>query len=191
MVRDRKVDGLHLIPAAQTRDKTAVSPEQMAALCQQIKDEIEPDYIVIDSPAGIEQGFKNALAGADEAIVITTPEVSAIQDADRIISLIEANSGLRPSLIINRLRADMVEEGNMMGIEDILDLLAVDLLGIVPEDEEVIVSSNQGVPVVHDTRARSGQAYRNIAARLDGQEVPFISMNGNSGFKALWKKIFS
>jgi septum site-determining protein MinD len=191
LVRDRKIESLFLIPAAQTRDKSAVSPEQMVALCAQIKAEIEPDYIVIDSPAGIEQGFKNALAGADDAIVIATPEVSAIQDADRVISLIEANSGIRPRLIINRLRADMIEDGNMMSIEDILELLAIELLGIVPEDEDVIISSNQGTPIVHNLQAQSGQAYRNIAARLDGEEVPFLSLNGQSGIMARLKKLWT
>lgn len=191
MIRDRKVDGLYLIPAAQTRDKTAVSPEQMTALCAQIKEEIQPDYIVIDSPAGIEQGFKNALAGADEAIVITTPEVSAIQDADRVISLIEATSGMRPQLIINRLRPQMIEEGTMMSIEDILELLAVDLLGLVPEDEGIIISSNQGLPIVHHLQSRPGQAYRNIAARIDGEAVPFISLNGQSGIMARLKKLWT
>ena len=191
MIRDRRVAGLYLIPAAQTRDKTAVSPEQMSALCDQIKEDISPDYIILDSPAGIEQGFRNALAGADDAVVITTPEISAIQDADRVISLIEANTGLRPRLVINRVRLDMIEEGNMMGIEDILDLLAIDLLGIVPEDEGVLISSNQGVPIVHDIRTRSGQAYRNIAARLDGEEVPFMSLNGQTGFMARLKKLLT
>lgn len=191
MIRDRKVEGLYLIPAAQTRDKTAVSPEQMAALCMQIKEEFQPDYIIIDSPAGIEQGFKNALAGADEAIVITTPEVSAIQDADRVISLIEAISGLRPRLIINRLRPQMIEEGTMMGVEDILELLAVDLLGLVPEDEGIIISSNQGSPIAHNPQSRSGQAYRNIAARIDGAEVPFLSLNGQSGIMARLKRLWA
>lgn len=193
MIRDRRVEGLYLIPAAQTRDKSAVSPEQMIVLCDQIKEEIKPDYIMLDSPAGIEQGFRNALAGADEAIVITTPEVSAIQDADRVISLIEANSnsGLRPRLVINRVRSQMIEEGRMMSIEDILELLAVDLLGLIPEDENIIISSNQGVPIVHNVRARSGQAYRNIAARLDGQNVPFLSLNGQAGIVARLKKLWT
>lgn len=191
MIRDRRVAGLYLIPAAQTRDKTAVSPEQMSVLCDQIKEDISPDYIILDSPAGIEQGFRNALAGADDAVVITTPEISAIQDADRVISLIEANTGLRPRLVINRVRPDMIEEGSMMSIEDILDLLAIDLLGIVPEDEGVLVSSNQGVPIVHDKQTRSGQAYRNIAARLDGEEVPFMSLNGQTGIMARLKKLLT
>jgi septum site-determining protein MinD len=186
MIRDRKVDGLYLIPAAQTRDKSAVTAEQMVAFCAQLKEDINPDYIILDSPAGIEQGFRNALAAADEAIVITTPEVSAIQDADRVISLIEANTGLRPRLVINRLRAQMIEEGNMMSIQDILDLLAIDLLGIIPEDEEIIISSNQGIPIVHNQQKLAGQAYRNIAARIEGQDVPVLSLNGQKG---LWSRL--
>lgn len=188
MIRDRKVEGLFLIPAAQTKDKSAVSPEQMEALCHEIKEDFAADYIIIDSPAGIEQGFKNALAGADEAIVVTTPEVSAIQDADRVISLIEANLGVQPRLIINRLRPHMIEEGSMMGIEDILDLLAVKLLGIIPEDEGIIVSSNQGIPIVHENQKSAAQAYRNIAARIDGEEVPFLALNGDADFLAKLKK---
>jgi septum site-determining protein MinD len=193
MIRDRRVEGLFLIPAAQTRDKSAITPEQMATLCRQIKEEFEVDYIILDSPAGIEQGFRNALAGADEAIVVTTPEVSAIQDADRVISLIEANSGIRPRLIINRLRPQMIQEGNMMGIEDILELLAVDLLGIVPEDEDIIISSNQGMPIVHNKARQAGLAYRNIVARIEDQSVPILSLNGQGGslwdrFRKLWDR---
>ena len=191
MIRDRKVEGLFLIPAAQTRDKSAVTGEQMKTLCAQIKEEIAPDYIILDSPAGIEQGFRNALAAADEAIVITTPEVSAIQDADRVISLIEANAGMRPRLVINRLRPQMIEKGNMMGIQDILELLAVSLLGIVPEDEEIIISSNQGIPIVHNQEKLAGQAYRNIVARIEGQEVPFLTLNGQKGFWGRFKRLFA
>ncbi|MBM3262845.1 MAG: septum site-determining protein MinD [candidate division Zixibacteria bacterium] len=188
MIRDRKVEGLFLIPAAQTRDKSAVNLEQMKALCERIKEEIEPDYLILDSPAGIEQGFRNALAAAEEAIVVTTPEVSAIQDADRVISLIEANAGMRPRLIINRLRPQMIEEGNMMDIPDILELLAVQLLGIVPEDEDIIVSSNQGVPIVHNQERLAGKAYRNIVARLEGQEIPLLSLNSRKGIWDRFKK---
>lgn len=190
MIRDRKVEGLFLIPAAQTRDKSAVTAEQMKALCAQLKEDIAPDYVILDSPAGIEQGFRNALAAADEAIVITTPEVSAIQDADRVISLIEANAGMRPRLIINRLRPQMIEEGTMMGIRDILELLAVQLLGIVPEDEDIIISSNQGIPIVHNQQRLAGQAYRNIVARIEGQEIPFLSLNGRRGVWDRFKKLF-
>lgn len=189
MIRDRKVEGLYLIPAAQTRDKSAVSPDQMVELCRQLREEMQFDYILLDSPAGIERGFRNAIAGADEAIIITTPEVSAIQDADRVIGLIEADTGLRPRLIINRLRPQMVEQGDMMSVQDILDLLSVDLLGLVPEDETIIISTNQGVPIVHNPRSITGQAYRNIAARLDGEDTPFLTLNGHQGFISRLKKL--
>lgn len=189
MIRDRKVEGLYLIPAAQTRDKSAVSPEQMVDLCRQLKEGMQFEYIIMDSPAGIEQGFRNAIAGADEAIIITTPEVSAIQDADRVIGLIEADTGMRPRLIINRLRPQMIQQGDMMGIQDILDLLSVELLGLVPEDEGIIISTNQGIPVVHNPRSPTGRAYRNIAARMDGQNVPFMTLNGYQGFISRLKRL--
>ena len=144
LIRDKRFEGLYLLPAAQTKDKTAVSPQQMQELCEQLKEEF--DFVLIDCPAGIEQGFKNAIAGADKAAVVTVPEVSAVRDADRIIGLLSANDIMDPELIINRLRIDMVKRGDMMDIDDTIEILGVDLLGVVPDDERVVISTNRGEP---------------------------------------------
>lgn len=174
LIRDKRVEELYLMPAAQTRDKTAVSPEDMVKLCDQMRDEF--DFILIDSPAGIEQGFRNAIAPADKVLIVTTPEVAAVRDADRIIGLIEAEEKGPASLIINRLRPDMVRYGNMLTTEDVVEILAIDLIGIVPEDKAVIISINKGVPIVLDDRAPAGLAFRNIARRLLGEEVPLMDI---------------
>lgn len=186
LIKDKRFDNLFLLPAAQTKDKTAVSPEQMRALCQDLRQEFE--YVIIDCPAGIEQGFKNAIAGAEKAIVVTTPEVSAVRDADRIIGLLEANELRRPALIINRLRYRMVKAGDMMSIDDIIDILSIDLLGVVPEDELVVINTNRGEPVVQDSKSRSGQAYRNIVRRLKGEQVPLMDLE-EEGFMARLRRM--
>jgi len=170
MIRDRKFANLFIIPAAQTREKTAVTPEQMKELCAELAAEF--DYIFIDCPAGIEQGFKNAIAGAETAVVVTTPEVSAIRDADRVIGLLEADSLKDIHLIINRLNHRMVKKGDMMSTEDIISLLAVPLLGVVPESDEVVVSTNRGTPLALDRGSKAGLAFQQIAARLNGDNVP-------------------
>jgi len=173
LIKDKQFgDGLVLLPAAQTREKDAVKPEQMRELMTQLKKDY--DYVIVDSPAGIEHGFKNAIAGADMAVVVTTPEVSAVRDADRIVGLLEAAELYDPKLIINRLRPDMVRKGDMMDIEDIDDILAIPILGVIPDDESIIVSTNKGEPVVTDKRSRSGQAYRNIVRRLEGEDIPLM-----------------
>ncbi|GAB4470563.1 MAG: septum site-determining protein MinD [Anaerolineales bacterium] len=180
MIRDKRLPELYLIPAAQTRDKSAVSPSDMVRLC----DELRPDFdwIFIDSPAGIERGFRNAIAPADMSIVITNPEVSAVRDADRIIGLIEAEEKGAPRLIINRIKPEMVKKGDMLSADDVLELLAIELLGLIPEDEEVIISANRGVPVALDGRSRAAQAFRNIASRIKGEQVPFMEMEEQGGF---------
>lgn len=185
MIRDRKLSNLCMIPAAQTREKNSVQPEQMKTLCAQLAEEF--DYIIIDCPAGIEQGFKNAVAGAQTAIVVTTPEVSAIRDADRVIGLLEASLLRDIHLIINRLNHRMVKKGDMMSTADILSLLAVPLLGVVPESEEVVISTNRGVPLVHQRGSRAGRAFTQIAARLNGEEVPFEDESGD-GFLGKMKR---
>jgi len=179
LIKDKRYEGLFLLPAAQTKDKTAVNPEQMKKLCAELEREFE--YIFLDCPAGIEQGFRNAIAGARKAIVVTTPEVAAVRDADRVIGLLEASELRNPVLIVNRIRPKMVCYGDMMGIDDIIDILAIDLLGVVPEDEDVVISTNRGEAVVTDERSRSGQAYRNIIRRIKGEEVPVMNLN-NHGF---------
>ncbi len=180
MIRDKNLPNLHLIPAAQTRDKSAVSPSDMVRLCNELRN--EADWILLDSPAGIERGFRNAIAPADTVLVITNPEVSAVRDADRIIGLIEAEEKGPARLIINRLKPDMVRRGDMLAIEDVVGLLAVDLLGVVPDDEQVVISANRGKPIVLDGKSQAGQAFRNIAKRLQGQNVPFLDLENSGGF---------
>lgn len=188
LIKDKRYSSLYLLPAAQTRDKNAVSPEQMQKLCDQLREDF--DYIIIDCPAGIEQGFKNAIAGADRAIVVTTPEVSAVRDADRIIGLLEASELRNPSLILNRIRMNMVKRGDMMAMEDVVDILAIDLLGVVPDDENIVVSTNRGEPVVSDTSSLAGQAFRNIVERIIGNDVPLMNLDVNDGFMGKLKKLF-
>lgn len=187
LIRDKRYDGLYLLPAAQTRDKNSISPQQMVTLCEDLKKEY--DYIVVDCPAGIEQGFKNAIAGADRAMVITTPEVSAVRDADRIIGLLEANEIRNPQLIINRVRQDMVKRGDMMSIEDIIDILAIGLIGVVPDDENIIISTNRGEPAVNDNKSTAGQAYRNITRRIIGEDIPLMDLNTSEGILSKMKKL--
>ena len=187
LIKDKRYPNLYLLPSAQTRDKSAVSPEQMAKLTKELKEEF--DYILLDCPAGIEQGFKNAIAGADRAIVVTTPEVSAVRDADRIIGLLEANEIGRTELVVNRLRADMVKRGDMMSIEDVQEILAIDLIGAVPDDEQIVISTNQGEPLV-GSASLAGKAYQNICHRLVGEEVPFLDLNAKGGFFAKLAGVF-
>jgi septum site-determining protein MinD len=188
MIRDKRFDDLHLIPAAQTRDKNAISPSDMMKLGEDLRD--EADWVIIDSPAGIERGFRNAIAPADEILVITNPDVSAVRDADRIIGLIEAEQKEPAKLIINRLNPAMVQRGDMLDAEDVLELLAIKLIGIVPEDENVIVSTNVGKPVALDEKSRAGQAFRNISRRLMGDEVPLLNMDFKDDFLHKLSRMF-
>ena len=186
LIKDKRYPNLYLLPSAQTRDKSAVTPDEMKLLCEQLKGEF--DYIIMDCPAGIEQGFKNAIAGADRALVVTTPEVSAVRDADRIIGLLEANEMKKTELIVNRLRIDMVNRGDMMSSDDVVEILAINLIGIVPDDEKIVVSTNNGEPLVGD-ESLAGQAYMNICRRICGEDVPFLDLNAKKGFFArLFKK---
>ncbi len=187
LIKDKRNPTLYLLPSAQTRDKTAVSPEEMAKLTEELKDEF--DYILLDCPAGIEQGFKNAIAGADRAIVVTTPEVSAVRDADRIIGLLDANEIKKTELVVNRLRTDMVKRGDMMSSQDVVEILSVDLLGVVPDDENIVVSTNQGEPLV-GSKCLAGQAYKNICDRIMGEEVPFLDLTQKNGFFSKLKNKF-
>jgi septum site-determining protein MinD len=179
MIRDKRMDNLYLIPAAQTRDKESVTPQQMVQLCRDLRRHF--DYVVIDSPAGIEQGFRNSIAGADEVVVVTNPEVSSVRDADRIIGLVEAAELPTPRLILNRVDAQMVRRGEMMSLEDVTEILAIPILGVVPMDEQVVMSTNRGEPVALDPRSRAGGAFREIAARLMGADVPVTLTHGPEG----------
>jgi septum site-determining protein MinD len=186
LIKDKRFEGLFLLPAAQTKDKSAVNQEQMKKLCDDLKAEFE--FVIIDCPAGIEQGFRNAIAGAERAIVVTTPEISAVRDADRIIGLLEAAELREPELVVNRLRPQMVKKGDMMGIDDMIDILAVKLIGVVPDDETIIVSTNRGEPAVLDQNSRAGQAYRNITRRIAGESIPFLDLEANDGIMNKLKK---
>lgn len=171
MIKDKRYPELYLLPCAQTRDKTAVSPEQMKKLTLQLKEQF--DYVLLDCPAGIERGFQNAIAGADRAIVVTTPEVSAIRDADRIIGLLHAYEVGRLDLVVNRLRMDMIHRGDMMSVADVTEILAIDLIGAVYDDEAVVVSTNHGQPLVGGN-SLAGRAYLNICKRILGEEIQIL-----------------
>lgn len=182
MIRDKRLqEDLYLIPAAQTRDKTAVSPSDMVRVCDELKPLV--DYILIDSPAGIERGFRNALAPADEVVIITNPEVSSVRDADRIIGLIEAEQKGPGKLVINRVKPDMVKRGDMLSPEDVIDILAIKLIGLVPEDELILVATNQGSPAaLTPDKSKAGKAFQNIARRLLGEDVPFMALDEDLSF---------
>ncbi len=186
LIKDKRFEELFLLPAAQTRDKTAINEEQMKELTKKLKADF--DYILIDCPAGIEQGFKNAIAGADRAIVVTTAEISAIRDADRIIGLLESSEIKNPELIVNRLRPAMVKKGEMMEVEDIVDLLSVDLIGVVPDDEYIITQTNKGEPVIKNKKAPSGKSYIEISRRILGENIEVTIPGREKGF---WAKIKS
>ncbi len=189
LIKDKRFDDrLFLLPAAQTKDKTAVSEEQMKKLTETLAKEF--DYVIIDCPAGIEQGFKNAIAGAARGLVVTTPEVSAVRDADRIIGLLEAADLRDPQLIINRIRPAMVKKGDMMDIDDMIDILAIDLLGVVPEDESIVISTNRGEPAVLDKESLAGEAYRNISRRITGEEIPLLNLEANASLMKRLKRLF-
>lgn len=193
LIKHKKAEGLFLLPASQTRNKDAVTPDQMKNLLAKLRSEEQFDYVLVDSPAGIERGFRNAVAGVDEALIVTTSEISAIRDADRIIGLLQADEMYEPKLIINRLSMEMVKKGDMMDQDDIVDILAIDLIGIVPEDPTIIISTNVGTPIVLTDMEESGAAgaFRRIARRIEGENVP-ISPTGEfeTGLMTRLKKLF-
>jgi septum site-determining protein MinD len=188
MIKDKRLAELYLIAAAQSRDKTAVTPGDMIELADQLRDEF--DFVLIDSPAGIEQGFKNAVAPADRVLIITTPEVASVRDADRIIGLIEAEEKGPGDLILNRLRLDMVKRGDMLDTDDVIDILAINLIGVVPEDEAIITATNTGRPVAMENNSAAGQAFRNISRRLTGENVPFMELEQGDSLRKWVSKLF-
>jgi septum site-determining protein MinD len=173
LVRDTRTRSLYLLPAAQTRNKTDVTPQQMVALCRELRQ--KADYVVVDSPAGIEHGFQNVVAPADRILIVTTPDVSALRDADKVIYLLERDWKCQPGLILNRYNHQLASNGEMRGIDDILDILSIDLIGVVPEDRELALTTDRGVPAVYNNRLYVSQAYRNIAQRLTGNNVPLMT----------------
>ncbi len=191
LVKDKKLPNLALMPAAQTRDKTAINAEQSQKLVSDLAEIF--DFVVVDCPAGIESGFQNSIAGADEAIVVVTPEMSSVRDADRIIGLLEAKKDELKEyrLVINRLKPSMVERNEMMSVDDVVEILSLKLLGVVPDDEDVIVSTNKGEPIALSSNKNAGQAYRNIAKRLLGEDVPLMTLKSNKGFVGKIKALFA
>ncbi len=187
LIKDKRYPSLYLMPSAQTRDKSAVNPGQMIKMIQGLKEQF--DYVILDCPAGIEQGFQNAIAAADRALVVTTPEVSAIRDADRIIGLLEANEFKQIDLIINRLRNDLIKRGDMMNIDDVVDILSVPLIGAVPDDENVVIATNRGEPLV-GSNTLAGMAYQNICKRVTGTEVELLEFGKSITFWARFSEIF-
>lgn len=187
LIRDRRHPGLFLLPSAQTKDKSAVSPEQMIKLTEELKEEF--DYVLLDCPAGIEQGFRNAVAGAERALVVTTPEVSAIRDADRIIGLLEADGLRNIQLIVNRLRPDMIARGDMMSVDDVTEILTADLIGTIPDDEQIVVAANQGEPL-SGKNSPAEDEYRNICRRILGEDIPFMEIRQKKGVFRRLSEIF-
>ncbi|MFG6148377.1 septum site-determining protein MinD [Halobacillus sp. B23F22_1] len=188
LITDKRFDCLHLLPAAQTSDKTSVTPEAVKQIIDELKKEY--DYVVIDCPAGIEQGYKNAVAGADKAVVVTTPEKSSVRDADRIIGLLEQEDLEPPKLVINRIRNHMMKSGEMMDVDEIVNILSIDLLGIVVDDDAVIKGANNGEPVAFTPDTKASLAYRNIARRILGESVPLLKLEEDLGLLAKVKKFF-
>lgn len=190
LVKDKKNPNLCLLAAAQTRDKTAVTEDQLRDICEKLKKDF--DFILVDCPAGIEQGFQNAVAGASEAIVVTTPEMSAVRDADRIIGLLEAKEEIKSyKLLLNRVRPNLIESKDMMSVDDVVEILSAELIGIIPEDTGIITSTNKGEPIVNDEKSLAGKAYNNVARRIIGEDVPFLNLDEPKGVVARIKKFFS
>ena len=187
LIKDKRFnDNLYLLPAAQNADKNSINEQQMIDIVNELRGDY--DYILIDCPAGIEQGFKNSIAAADQAFIVTTPEISAIRDADRIIGLLEQTEISEPKLIINRIRKRMMQDGEVMDVDEITRHLSIDLLGIIFDDDDVVRSSNNGDPIVLNPKNAASQGYRNIARRVLGETVPLMSLKSEK--QSLWQKIF-
>lgn len=190
LVKDKKNPKLCLLAAAQTRDKSAVSAEQLTKITEKLKKDF--DFVLVDCPAGIEDGFKTAVSGASEAIVVTTPEMSAVRDADRIIGLLEAREEIKQyRLLLNRVRPNLVQSKDMMSVDDVLDLLSCELIGIIPEDIGIITSTNRGEPIVNAEKSLAGQAYLNVAKRIKGEDIPFLDIDEPRTFIDKIKKFFA
>lgn len=190
LIRDKRYENLFLLPTAQTRDKNDINPEQMFKVVNELKNEF--DYVLIDCPAGIEQGFENAVVGADRAIIVVNPELTSIRDADRVIGKLDAKGLDNHKLIVNKIDAEMVKRGDMLGINDVIDNLAIKLIGVVPSDRDITISTNRGEPIVLTENSRAGHAFRDIAKRITGEDVPFASLEEEpaGGFLSAIKKLF-
>jgi septum site-determining protein MinD len=184
LIKDKRFERLSVLPASQTKDKTALDPERVRDIVNELKQSY--DYVIIDCPAGIEHGFKVAVAGAEQAIVVTTPETAAVRDADRVIGLLEAEDLKSPKLVINRIRPKMVKQGDMLDIDEIVQVLAIDLLGVIPDDETVIKHNVKGEPTVMRPESKAAIAFRNIARRILGESVPLLVLDEQPG---LWSRM--
>ncbi len=195
LINDKKAKSLYFLPASQTKDKDILEKKKTKELLLKLKNDF--DFVIIDSPAGIESGFEHSIFMADCAIIISTPDVSAVRDADRVIGIIDAksekaknNQEVEKFVVINRLKPAMVKAGQMLSVEDILDILAVDLIGIVPEDEDIIASTNMGEPIIYNQKSIAGRAYQNIAKRVLGQEVEYLNLEVKKGIIETIKGMF-
>ena len=189
LIKDKRFEGLFLLPTAQTRDKTDISRNAMLELTNRMKEEF--DYVLIDCPAGIEQGFENAVAGADKALVVVNPEITSVRDADRVIGKLDSKGFENHKLIVNRMNYEMTQKGQMLGVDDIINCLAIKLIGVVPEDKGVTIATNKGEPIALDNEAMAGQAFVNIAKRITGEDIPLLDLSGAStGFMSTLKKLF-
>jgi septum site-determining protein MinD len=195
IIKDKRSRGLHFLPASQTKDKSVLDKDKVEKLLGSLKEKF--DYILIDSPAGIESGFEHAIYLADTALIVTTPDVSAVRDADRVIGIIDAKSKkaqqgqeVEKFVIINRVKPQLVERGDMLSVDDILQILALPLIGLLPDDEEIIRATNLGEPVILNPKSKVGEAFKNIARRLEGEEVPFKELEEKEGFFSRLKRLF-
>ncbi|WP_446898706.1 septum site-determining protein MinD [Clostridium sp. LBM24168] len=189
LIKDKKFSSLYLLPTAQTRDKEDVDSKDMLNLISELKREF--DYVLIDCPAGIEQGFENAIVGADRALIVVNPEVTSVRDSDRVIGKLDSKELENHQLIVNRINYEMTKKGEMLDVNDILDSLAIELIGVVPDDREITVSTNRGEPIVLNEKSIAGQAFRNIAKRIVGEKVPFMDLTqGQESFFSSIKKLF-
>ncbi|WP_300380241.1 septum site-determining protein MinD [Clostridium sp.] len=189
LIKDKRYSNLCLLPTAQTKDKDDIRPQDMLGLINQLKEDF--DYVLIDCPAGIEQGFENSVIGADRAVVVVNPEITSVRDADRVIGKLDAKGLEDHAVIVNRLNYEMAQRGDMLDVSDIIETLSIELLGVVPDDKYITVSTNKGEPIVLDEKSISGQAFKNIARRLNGEEVPLLDLRtGGDGFFAAFKKLF-
>jgi len=195
IIKDKKTNNLHFIPASQTKDKNVLDKDKVKKLLEDLKKEF--DYVLVDSPAGIESGFEHSIFLADRAIIVTTPEISAVRDADRVIGIIDAKSQkaingeeVEKHIIVNRLKPDLVEKGDMLSVEDVLHILSLPLIGVVPDTEEIVSSTNLGEPIVHNEKSLAGEAFRRIAKRIEGEEIPLLDLKVNNGFFSKLKGLF-
>jgi len=190
LIKDKRFSNLFLLPTAQTKDKDDISAQEMLKIVNELKEEF--DYVLIDSPAGIEQGFENAVIGAERAIIVVNPEITSVRDADRVIGKLDAKGLEDHAVIVNRLNYEMTKNGDMLDVSDIIETLSIQLLGVVPDDKNITISTNKGEPIVLEEGAFAGQAFKNIARRITGEEVPFMNLQveEHQGFFSSLKKLF-